>query len=62
MKTTAKDKLAEAIHLQEMEGNPLDAQDRAMFDMFEREGWSQARRRAYIIERAKQAAMVPAAE
>lgn len=62
MNTSAKDRLGEAIHLQEMEGNPLDVQDKAMFEMFEREGWSQERRRAYILEQAKQAAMVPAAE
>ncbi len=34
--------------LHEIESNPLDADDIAMFEMFEREGWSHERRRAYI--------------
>ena len=62
-KTSEQDRrFEEAAHLQAMEGNPLDTQDRAMFAMFEREGWSQEKRRAYIIEKAKEAAMTPAAE
>ena len=40
--------LREAMHLQSMEDNPLDAQDKAMFEMFERKGWSPEKRRAYI--------------
>ncbi|MBS7537757.1 hypothetical protein [Ancylobacter lacus] len=48
-----------AMHLQAMEGNPLDAEDVAMFEMFEREGWSDERCRAYIIEKAKAAAHMP---
>jgi hypothetical protein len=28
-----------AMHLQIIEGNPLDAEDIAMFEMFEREAW-----------------------
>jgi hypothetical protein len=47
-----------AARLQEIEGNPLDADDLAMFEMFEREGWSHERRRAYILA----AAAKPAAE
>ncbi len=39
----------EGMHLQEIEGNPLTAEDIAMFEMFEREGWSHERRRAYIF-------------
>jgi hypothetical protein len=35
-------------HLNAIESNPLDATDIAMFEMFEREGWSHERRRAYI--------------
>ncbi len=42
----------EAMALQEIEGNPLDADDIAMFEMFEREGWSQEQCRAYIVARA----------
>jgi hypothetical protein len=38
-----------AARLQEIEGNPLTAEDIAMFEMFEREGWSHERRRAYIL-------------
>jgi hypothetical protein len=41
----------EAMNLQEIEGNPLDAEDIAMFEMFEREGWSDEQCRAYILER-----------
>jgi hypothetical protein len=43
----------EAMHLQAIEGNPLDENDVAMFEMFEREGWDHERRRAYILERAR---------
>ena len=38
----------EAMNLQEIEGNPLDAEDIAMFEMFEREGWTAEQRRAHI--------------
>ena len=41
----------EAMNLQEIEGNPLDAEDIAMFEMFEREGWDDARCRAHILAR-----------
>jgi hypothetical protein len=41
----------EAMNLQEIEGNPFDAEDIAMFEMFEREGWDDARCRAYILAR-----------
>jgi hypothetical protein len=37
------------MHLQEIEGNPLRAEDVAMFEMFEREAWTHERRRAYIL-------------
>jgi hypothetical protein len=39
----------EATNLQAIERNPLDADDVAMFDMFEREGWSDEQGRAYIL-------------
>ena len=45
-----KQRLAEAIKFQEIEGNPLTAEEIAMFEMFEREGWSHEKRREYIIE------------
>ena len=41
----------EAMNLQAIEGNPLDAEDIAMFEMFEREGWDDDRCRAYILAR-----------
>jgi hypothetical protein len=43
----------EAMHLQVIEGNPLDEDDIAMFEMFEREGWDHERRRAYILAQAR---------
>ncbi len=39
--------------LQEIEGNPFDAEDIAMFEMFEREGWSEEAQRAYVIAHIK---------
>ena len=41
----------EAMNLQAIEGNPLDAEDIAMFEMFEREGWDDEQCRAYILAR-----------
>ena len=41
----------EAMNLQAIEGNPFDAEDIAMFEMFEREGWDDERCRAYILAR-----------
>jgi len=38
----------EAMNLQAIEGNPFDADDIAMFEMFEREGWTAEQRRAHI--------------
>jgi hypothetical protein len=40
-----------AMRLQEIEGNPLSAEDVAMFEMFEREAWPHERRRAYIVSK-----------
>jgi hypothetical protein len=42
-----------AARLQEIEANPLSPDQIAMFEMFEREGWSPERRRAYILTRAR---------
>lgn len=55
-----KQRFAEAMHLQAIESNPLDADDIAMFGMFEREGFSPEQRRAHIL--AQVSAMVSAAE
>jgi hypothetical protein len=38
-----------AMRLQEIEGNPLSAEDVAMFEMFEREAWTHEQCRAYIL-------------
>ncbi len=46
----------EAMNLQEIEGNPLDADDIAMFEMFEREGWTHEQRRAHITALARKLA------
>lgn len=54
--------LQEAMHLQALEGNPLDAEQVAMFEMFDREGWSDDRRRDYIRKRVLQRVGIPAAE
>ena len=51
--SAARERQLEAIQLQAIEGNPLDADDLALFAMFDREGWSHERRRAYIIAQAK---------
>lgn len=51
-----KHRRLEAMNLQAIEGNPLDAEDVAMFELFEREGWSHEQRRAHILARAKELA------
>jgi hypothetical protein len=51
----ARERRLEAMHLQVIEGNPLDEQDIAMFEMFEREGWDDERCIAYILEQARAA-------
>ena len=52
----------DAMHLQELEGNPLTAEEVAMFEMFEREGWSHERCRSYILERVRRRRDSSAAE
>jgi hypothetical protein len=52
----ARQRRLEAMNLQTIEGNPLDAEDVAIFEMFEREGWPHERCIAYILEQAKAAA------
>jgi hypothetical protein len=39
--------------MQEIEGNPLTADDLAMFDMFDREGLTSEERIAYIAAEAR---------
>jgi hypothetical protein len=47
----------EAAHLQEIEGNPLDTEDYAMFEMFDQEGFSVEEQLAYVQEDLKRRAM-----
>jgi hypothetical protein len=51
----ARKRRLEAMHLQAIEGNPLDEQDIAMFEMFEREGWDDEQCLAYILAQARTA-------
>jgi hypothetical protein len=51
----------QAMAMQEIEGNPLSDDQVAMFEMFEREGWSYERRRRFLDERFM-AARLSAAE
>ena len=46
----------EAMNLQEIESNPLDAEDIAMFEMFERKRWTDEKCLAYILDKAKKLA------
>lgn len=41
--------LAEIARLQEIEDNPFTSDEIAMFEMFEREGWSPERQRDYML-------------
>lgn len=47
-KDTVERRTLEAAHLQLIEGNPLDADDIAMFEMFDREGFSPEQQLAYV--------------
>ena len=51
--TDARQRRFEAMRLQEIEGNPLTAEDVALFEMFEREAWPHERRLAYILAEAR---------
>lgn len=48
---SARQKLLEAIRLQEIESNSLTPDEIEMFEMFEREGWSDEQCREYIFAR-----------
>jgi hypothetical protein len=48
--------LREAMNLQAIEGNPLTAEEVAMFEMFDREGWTDKQRRAHILAQAQRLA------
>jgi len=58
----ARERRLEMQHLQAIECNPLTADEIAMFEMFEREGWSHERRRAHILAMFKPFASPAAAE
>jgi len=49
---SAKERRREAMALAEIEGNPLMLGDIELFELYEREGWSHARRLADLKERA----------
>jgi len=51
----ARKRRLEAMHLQEIEGNPLSEEEIAMFEMFEREGWDHERRLAYVLAKIRAA-------
>lgn len=57
----ARERRLEMQHLQAIEGNPLTADESAMFDMFEREAWSHERRRAHIMASFKKRPLSPEA-
>ena len=42
-----------AVRMQEIENNPLTAEEVAMFEMFEREKWTHEQRRAHILALAR---------
>ncbi len=46
----AKVRRLEAMHLQVIEGNPLDSQQTTMFEMFEREAWTHEHRLDHILQ------------
>ena len=52
-KDMMRQRTLEAAHLQAIEGNPFDAADFAMFEMFDRESFSPEQQRAYILEQSK---------
>ena len=60
--TAESGRLAEAAHLQEIEGNPLTPDELAMFEMFEREGWAPEDRRAYIKRQIRNRQRITTAE
>lgn len=58
---TIQHRAREAAHLQLIEGNPFDAEDIAMFELFDREGFSPEQRRAYILEQSRKRTAAAAA-
>jgi hypothetical protein len=60
--TASSERLRVAAHLHDIEGNPLNAEQIAMFEMFERERWSDDRVLAHLRARAAAARGAQAAE
>lgn len=58
----AKERRLDMQHLNAIEGNPLDAEQVAMFEMFDRERWSHEQCLAHVLERARKAGCKIAAE
>jgi len=52
----------EMQHLNAIEGNPLTAEEIAMFAMFEREGWSDERQHSHVMGLLRQRLAPDAAE
>jgi len=50
---TPKDLRLHGFALQAIEGNPLTAAEKRMFEMFDREGWSPERRREHVLANLK---------
>lgn len=46
---TRQQRRRDGYALQAIEGNPLTAAEKRMFEMFDREGWSAEQRRSYIL-------------
>lgn len=60
-KDLIRQRTLEAAHLQAIEGNPLDAEQMAMFEMFDREGWSEERQLDYVLTQIRAVAASKAA-
>ena len=59
---TARQRRLEGMNLQEIEGNPLDAEDIAMFEMFERERWPHEKCLEYLRNETRNRLKPQAAE
>jgi hypothetical protein len=58
----AKVRWRDMAHLNAIEGNPFDAEDIAMFEMFDSEGWSHQRCLQYVLKRTRRDNVAHAAE
>lgn len=50
---TPRERRLDGFASQAIEGNPLTAEEKRMFEMFDRKDWSPDQRRAYIISAIK---------